>query len=79
MGIIRRHPRRVRPLHGPVDVYQCLRCGDTRAASADALTFSSPPPLECRECGAPDMSAGRYYPVGTASTAATERKAADDA
>lgn len=42
--------RSIKPLRGVIDVYKCLRCGDTLAVNADAQTFREPPPLECKAC-----------------------------
>jgi DNA-directed RNA polymerase subunit RPC12/RpoP len=68
---LRRWAPTARPLRGVIDVYKCLHCGDTMAVNADAQTFREPPPMECKACpGEPDMQSGRYYAVGTASTAA---------
>ena len=60
--MIRHHSRRSpKPLGDAIDVYKCLRCGDTLAVNADAQTFHTAPPLECKACpGQPDMQAGRY-------------------
>lgn len=62
MGLMRRWPRRVvKGLGNVIDVYQCPLCGRTKAVNADAKTFRSPPPLECHDCGAHDMTTYRYY------------------
>jgi DNA-directed RNA polymerase subunit RPC12/RpoP len=68
--ILRRHPRKIKPLRGVVDVYKCLRCGSTLAVNADSQTFSGPPPVGCERCpGEPYMEAGRYYSTVTRSSA----------
>jgi len=59
--------RDARPLADAIDVYECLPCGRSLTVSADAETFSSPPPLECENCER-DMQARRYAAASASSS-----------
>ncbi len=56
-----------------IDVYECLSCSSECIVTADHLTFSQPPPMECDSCDT-DMVARRFVEVSRIVRASEPRR-----